>query len=128
MTATVSLDPSGDPSGRSDLQNLLNAISAIPQDGATIIMTAGDWYLPAGQVVIALPAPVWIFGYGAIVHAVGGGSGDLIRMYNPVSNGSASSPVYGGGVLGLVLDGSKAGAGSTLDGATWVGRAVQNVS
>jgi len=122
MTATVSLDPSGDPSGRSDLQNLLNAISAIPP-GSITIAPAGFANTPSGPqrktILISQPAS--------------GGTYNYTMTWPHPSSGSNSAPkiLWAGGSAPTMSTGQGATdlyELTTLDGATWVGRAVQNVS
>lgn len=109
------LTPSGDTTGATDAGNINTAVAALPAHGGTVQLAAGNWYLVPGAVVINQTAAIFLQGpsdYSAIINAVSGTAGDVIRMYNPTSNGTATNPVYGGGVTGVTIDGTNATAGS----------------
>ncbi|HEY1673353.1 MAG TPA: hypothetical protein VGG50_11605 [Streptosporangiaceae bacterium] len=111
-SAAVGLvEPSGDTSGAKDAVSIAAAVAAGQQ------LAPGTFYLVPGALVIAQPSvPQYLRGSGigsTIIKAVAGTTGDVVRMYNPTPNtGGGSGGVFGGGVLGVTIDGTSAAAGS----------------
>lgn len=112
--------PSGDTTGVKDAAALNAAVTAIGTSSGTITLMPGQWYWKPGAVSAIQLANAQTLvidgGWGAVVNAVGGASGDMLRMYNPNSQGGT----FGGntfsvrsGVRGLTIDGTNAAAGST---------------
>lgn len=112
----IALAPSGDKTGAADAARINGAIASLPVTGGAVTLTAGNWYLVPGAVVISQQAPVYLLGAGrgvTIINAVAGAAGDVIRMLNPVANTGGGSPgTFGGGVGGLTIDGTSAAAAS----------------
>lgn len=117
VTGVAAVSPSGDPTGAGDAAAISAAVSQLPAAGGIVVMAAGQWYLAPGAVSIAKQAAVYLQGAGrgaTIISTVAGTAGDVIRMLNPTSNvGGGNSGVFGGGVLGVTIDGTNATAGST---------------
>jgi hypothetical protein len=110
LGAAVNLLPSGDVSGAADTA----AIASLAAAGGLITLRPGVFYWECGQVT-ATSMPAYIRGAGRFATTVMAvGTGDLIRMYNPgyPAAGFPSITAWSGGVSGLTLDGSMAGAGS----------------
>ena len=112
--------PSGDPTGVKDAIAMNAAIAAMGTTSGTIIPMPGQWYWKPGgvsPVKLATGQTLVIDGHwGAVINAVGGASGDMLRMYNPSPqpgnyNGNAFS--LRSGIRGLIIDGTNAAAGST---------------
>jgi hypothetical protein len=103
-----------DPTGAADSTTAIqDALNAVPAAGGVI-------YLPAGTYKVSSTltnnvTPTYIAGDGRWATQVSfTGTGDCIRMFNPYWNSSNSSTnqYRGGGVKGLTIDGTSAGAGS----------------
>lgn len=108
MGAVAWITPTGDTGGTQDTANLGAAIAALPAAGGTVWFSPGTFYVTCGSVT-AGPA-VYLQGCGrwaTLISAVG--TGDTIRMLNPTFGGGG---LAGGGVKGLTIDGTNAGAGS----------------
>ena len=103
---------SGDATGATDTAAILAAQTAL--DGAgKILLGAGEFYLTCGQLVIDIPG-VYIQGAGrwaTIINAVG--TGDVIRAFTTSNYSSGGGGPAGGGIKGLTIDGTNAGAGSS---------------
>ncbi len=101
-----------DPTGASDSASAFNsAVAAVGNAGGGVV------YIPAGNYKVAstvtcTAVPVYFVGDGAWATVISfTGTGDCFRIYD--SSTYSSRTKFGGGVVGLTIDGSKAGAGST---------------
>jgi len=113
------VQPSGGTNGTADAAAINAAVSALPSQGGTIVLGPGNWYLVPGAVVIepGNSQAVVIDGRGgAVISAVSGTAGDVLRMYNPatqVGNYDGNAFSMRSGVRGVTIDGTSAMAGST---------------
>jgi hypothetical protein len=117
-TDKILVFPTGDTSGAADTAALKAAVVALGSQSSTIGLGSGSWYLIPGQVVIkpGNAQTIVIDGqWGAVINAVGGTAGDVLRMYNPAAQtGGASGNIFSkrSGVRGVIIDGANAAAGS----------------
>lgn len=89
------------------------------QDAIAAAATAGGGvvYIPAGTYTISstltcTTTPVYFVGDGAWATTIAfTGTGDCLRIYDSTTYGSRTK--FGGGVIGLTIDGTGAGAGSS---------------
>jgi hypothetical protein len=100
-----------DPTGAADSTTAFeNAISAVATAGGGVI------YLPAGTYTISstltcTTVPAYFVGDGAWATTISfAGTGDCFRVYDGSTYGSRKK--FGGGFVGITIDGTKAGAGS----------------
>lgn len=101
-----------DPTGVSDSAAAWQAaINAVPAGGGAVIVPPGTYKI-ASTVTSTAPG-VYIVCPGGKGSAVVNftGTGDCLRMYS-ATNYTPPSGVLGGGILGLLIDGTGAGAGS----------------
>lgn len=117
---TTVLQPSGDTTGAKDAAAINAAVTALGSDGGTVFLAPGSWYLEPGGVSpieLANSQTVVIDGqWGAVINAVSGTAGDVLRMYNPNSHSGGYSDngfSLRSGVRGVIIDGTNATAGST---------------
>ena len=101
-----------DPTGASDSTTAFeNAISAAASAGGGVV------YIPAGTYTISstltcTTVPVYFVGDGAWATVISfTGTGDCFRVYDSSTYGGRKK--FGGGFVGITIDGAKAGAGST---------------
>jgi hypothetical protein len=99
-----------DPTGVADSAAAWQAgLNALPSSGGALIVPPGTYKLSTTvtstliPTYILCPAGKW----ATTVNFTG--TGDCIRMYNTVNGGGN---LYGGGIKGLTIDGTGAGAGS----------------
>jgi Pectate lyase superfamily protein len=99
-----------DPSGVLDSTAAIQAaLNALPAGGGVVYIPPGI-YKVSGTLTNNV-TPTYIQGAGRWVTKINfTGTGDCIRMFNPVSGGGG---FWGGGVTGLYVNGTSAGAGST---------------
>ncbi|HUN36583.1 MAG TPA: glycosyl hydrolase family 28-related protein [Trebonia sp.] len=100
-----------DPTGAADSTSAFtSAISAAAAAGGGVV------YMPAGTYTISstltcTTVPVYFVGDGAWATVISfTGTGDCFRVYDSSTYGSRKK--FGGGFVGVTIDGSKAGAGS----------------
>src|SRR5215469_4041731 len=107
--AGLLIKPSGDTGGTTDTTNITSALALLNGPGA-VYLAPGAVYITANKIVTTL-SPRYICGSGQWATIVNGvGTGDVFRMYN--NFGSTYLP-GGGGVIGLTMDGTSMGAGSS---------------
>ncbi len=101
-----------DPTGVTDSAGALNeAVTAVANAGGGVV------YMPAGRYKIAstvtcTAVPVYFVGDGAWATIISfTGTGDCFRIYD--SSTYLSRTKFGGGFVGITIDGSNAGPGST---------------
>jgi pectate lyase-like protein len=101
-----------DPTGASDSTSAFeNAIAAIASAGGGVV------YVPAGTYAISstltcTTVPAYFLGDGAWASIISfTGTGDCFRIYDSSTYGGRKK--FGGGFVGITIDGTKAGAGSS---------------
>jgi hypothetical protein len=101
-----------DPTGASDSAGAFNdAVTAVANAGGGVV------YIPAGgykveSTVTCTAVPVYFVGDGAWATIISFyGTGDCFRVYD--SSTYSTRTKFGGGIVGITIDGSNAGAGST---------------
>jgi pectate lyase-like protein len=101
-----------DPTGANDSAAAFNsAVKAVADAGGGVV------YIPAGNYKVAstvtcTAVPVYFVGDGAWATIISfTGTGDCFRIYD--SSTYLSRTKFGGGVVGITIDGSNAGAAST---------------
>ncbi len=116
----MTLWPSGDLTGVADAAALNTAVTAMGTSSGTIFLMPGQWYWKPGAVSaiqLANSQTLVIDGrQGAVINAVAGTAGDMLRMYNPNSQPQGSpGNIFSlrSGVRGLTIDGTNATAGSS---------------
>jgi hypothetical protein len=99
-----------DPTGAADCASAIQAaVNAMPASGGVIYFPAGT-YKVASTVTISKPG-VYLAGAGMLATVINyTGSGDCIRMY--ATTLTTPGGVYGGGIKGLMIDGTSASAGA----------------
>jgi hypothetical protein len=88
----------------------------VPSSGGVIYLPAGKYKISSTCTVTIGTGPVFLLGAGLGATTVFySGSGDCLRMSLPVTpaGGFPGLSTYGGGVLGLTIDGASAAAGAT---------------
>ena len=104
--------PSGDTGGTTDTANVASALATLAGPGA-VYLAPGAFYMTGGGTTINAPGR-YIIGSGQFATIVNGvGSGDIIRMFTTSQYVPGSSPLAGGGVLGVTFDGRSMGAASS---------------
>jgi hypothetical protein len=104
-----------DPAGVTDSTNAWqDAMNALPAAGGVIIVPPGNYLISSTLTNAVTPTYIVCPGGRWATQVNFTGTGDCIRMYNPVTvvGLTSSSNARGGGVLGLTIDGTNAGAGS----------------
>lgn len=107
-SAVIALQPAGDATGVLDTAYLNAAIAQLGSQGGVVRVAAGVFYWTCGGTVID-QAGITLQGAGldaTVAYAVG--TGTVIRMYAT----SQYTSGFGGGIKGLTIDGTSAGAGS----------------
>ncbi|HEY3650457.1 MAG TPA: hypothetical protein VGL33_21015 [Streptosporangiaceae bacterium] len=104
----------GDPAGTSDsqpaFQAAVNAVAASGTGTGIVAIPPGNWRL--NSAVTVSTAGIYLIGAGTwATTLLYYGSGDCIRLYSPLGYGNGSLP-SGGGVKGLIIDGTHASAGA----------------
>lgn len=112
--------PSGDPTGVKDAAAINNAVTQMGTSSGRIVLMPGQWYIKPGTVSaiqLADTQTLVVDGqWGAVINAVSGAAGDMLRMYNPHAHtGGYSDGAFSlrSGLVGIILDGTSANAGTT---------------
>lgn len=101
-------DPTGSSDSAAAVQAAVTAIGA--GNTGVVLLPPGTYRLNSGITVSQ--AGIYLLGAGTWATTVMYyGSGDCIRMYSPLGYGNGSLP-SGGGVKGLIVDGTHASAGA----------------
>lgn len=105
-----------DPTGAADATGpFTDAITALAGTGGVLYLPRGTYTLGSTVTIAPTPfAPIYLLGDGAWASVISfTGSGDCLRIYDATSYGTRTK--FGGGIVGITIDGSKAttGAGST---------------
>ena len=100
-----------DPTGASDSTSAFeNAIAAAASAGGGVVYIPGGTYT-ISSTLTCTTVPVYFVGDGAWATIISfAGTGDCFRIYDSSTYGGRKK--FGGGVVGLTIDGTKAGAGS----------------
>ena len=99
-----------DPTGASDAAGAFNdAVTALGSAGGVIYVPAGTYTV--GSEITCTAVPVYFVGDGPWATVISfTGSGDCFRVYDSTAYGDRTK--YGGGFVGITLDGTHAQAGS----------------
>lgn len=114
---TFGADPTGTNSSATAIQNAVNA--AVTAGGGVVYIPAGTYKVSTTITKNVSGTAVYIVGDGVWATTLKYyGSGDCLRLYD--SSTYSSRTVYGGGVIGLTIDGANA-SGSALSTGIHVG-------
>jgi hypothetical protein len=98
------IEPSGDTSGTTDTAAVNAALTALPSGGGSVRFATGAFYVTCGSVSVN-KSGVYFYGSGkwaTYINAVG--AGDVFRMQD--TSTYSSRVVYGGGFIGMTIDGT----------------------
>ena len=103
-------DPTGTNDSQPAFQGAVNAVANSATGTGIVFVPPGNWRL--NSTVTVSSAGIYIIGSGLwATTLLYYGSGDCIRMYSSLGYGNGTLP-SGGGVKGLIIDGTHASAGA----------------